>query len=250
MNQQLEYAEERDAAPANSPLAKYEHATSIPMLLLAVLWLGVLTVWATGGAEGPNRHLTQLLLIALWVLFIIDYLVRLLLAVYKRVFLKESWFDLASVIIPMLRPFHLLTYFKTLPYFRRRTPRAFRIRIVIYALTFAAVFVYTAALYELEFEHDAPGATITSFGSALWWAATTVSTVGYGDVYPVTVPGRSLAVLLMMGGIIIVGVTSALAIQVLNERVRQMATKHHGSAEGALPITGHTGTDEHGNQHS
>jgi voltage-gated potassium channel len=77
------------------------------------------------------------------------------------------------------------------------------------------------------------GATINSFGKALWWSITTVTTVGYGDVYPVTNTGRVIAVLLMIGGISLVGVvTAALASWIIDrvteeESVMQAATVAH-----------------------
>ena len=58
-------------------------------------------------------------------------------------------------------------------------------------------------------ERDAPGSTIKSFGDGLWWAATTVTTVGYGDKVPVTVEGRLVAVALMLVGISVLGVVTA-----------------------------------------
>jgi voltage-gated potassium channel len=77
------------------------------------------------------------------------------------------------------------------------------------------------------------GAIINSFGKALWWSITTVTTVGYGDVYPVTNTGRVIAVLLMIGGISLVGVvTAALASWIIErvteeESVMQAATVAH-----------------------
>jgi voltage-gated potassium channel len=64
-----------------------------------------------------------------------------------------------------------------------------------------------------------PGANITSFGDAMWWALTTVTTVGYGDRYPVTPEGRVIGGVLMVVGIATMGaVTAAIASQLINPR--------------------------------
>ena len=93
--------------------------------------------------------------------------------------------------------------------------------------------IYTASLAVFDKERYLHGATINSFGKALWWSITTVTTVGYGDVYPVTNTGRVIAVLLMIGGISLVGVvTAALASWIIErvaeeESVEQAATVAH-----------------------
>lgn len=53
----------------------------------------------------------------------------------------------------------------------------------------------------LHFERGAESANINTYFDALWWAAETVSTVGYGDVYPVTMGGKIVAMVLMMCGV-------------------------------------------------
>jgi voltage-gated potassium channel len=58
-------------------------------------------------------------------------------------------------------------------------------------------------------ERGQPGATIQSVGDGLWWAITTLTTVGYGDIYPTTTEGRFIAVGLMVSGICVLGVISA-----------------------------------------
>ena len=58
-------------------------------------------------------------------------------------------------------------------------------------------------------ERSVEGSNIKNFGDGLWWAVTTVTTVGYGDRYPTTTEGRFLAVLLMIMGISLVGVITA-----------------------------------------
>ena len=65
------------------------------------------------------------------------------------------------------------------------------------------------AAVELGFEQRAPGATIHNYGDALWWALVTVTTVGYGDKFPLTAGGRGVAVVLMLTGIGLIGALTA-----------------------------------------
>jgi len=58
-------------------------------------------------------------------------------------------------------------------------------------------------------EHDAPGATITTFRDAMWWAVVTTTTVGYGDYTPVTAAGRIIATAVMIVGVGLIGTVSA-----------------------------------------
>ncbi len=69
--------------------------------------------------------------------------------------------------------------------------------------------IVICSVLELVFEQHAPGANIRNFGDALWWAVVTVTTVGYGDTYPVTAGGRGVAVVLMLVGIGLIGTLTA-----------------------------------------
>jgi voltage-gated potassium channel len=71
----------------------------------------------------------------------------------------------------------------------------------------AIIFVCSALV--LSFEIHAKGSNIHSFGDALWWAIVTVTTVGYGDKFPVTAGGRGVATVLMFVGIGLIGVLTA-----------------------------------------
>lgn len=71
------------------------------------------------------------------------------------------------------------------------------------------IVVFVLAGLELAFEHNAPGSNIHNYGDALWWAIVTVTTVGYGDKYPVSAGGRGVAVILMLVGIGLIGVLTA-----------------------------------------
>ena len=94
----------------------------------------------------------------------------------------------------------------------------FRGRVGSYLLVSVSLLGFVAALGVFEAERDAPEASITTFGDALWWVLTTITTVGYGDLYPVTTEGRLVAAGLMVAGIAVLGtVTAAIATWFLEQ---------------------------------
>ncbi|WP_232807151.1 potassium channel family protein [Geodermatophilus chilensis] len=96
----------------------------------------------------------------------------------------------------------------------------------------AALLVLIGGLAALDAERSAPDALITSFGNALWWAVTTVTTVGYGDLYAVTPLGRMVAVSLMVVGVSLVGlVTTTVAGWFLAQGERSEAETEELSAQ-------------------
>jgi voltage-gated potassium channel len=156
----------------------------------------------------------------LWGLFAVDYVVRLSLARSKVHFVKHNVLDLAVVVLPLLAPLRVLSGLRALRVLRaltvlsviarvqRRSRNIVNPRSVATTMLIVLVVVSVGAALEFQFERDAPGANITSFGDSLWWAVSTVTSVGYGDRYPVTAEGRGVAALLMIVGI---GTASLLA---------------------------------------
>jgi voltage-gated potassium channel len=78
-----------------------------------------------------------------------------------------------------------------------------------FVLLAAVLIVFVGAGAELIFESKAKGSNIHNYANALWWAITTITTVGYGDRYPVSAGGRGVAVVLMLVGIGLIGVITA-----------------------------------------
>jgi voltage-gated potassium channel len=112
----------------------------------------------------------------------------------------------------MLRPLRLLRLLALARILNRSASGSLAGRVSTYVLGTAVTAVGLAAIAVLDAEQDATGASITTFGDALWWASATVATVGYGDRYPVTGEGRVIAVGLMLVGIAALGaVTASLA---------------------------------------
>jgi voltage-gated potassium channel len=143
-------------------------------------------------------------------------------------FVRHNILDMSSMVIPFMRPFLLLVYLSRLRGFRGGAGSPLRARLLAYAGAAVIMFIFVISLAVYAAERHAPGASITNYGDALWWAMETISTVGYGDMVPVTVPGRIYAVFLMLGGMVIVGVTTATVISYLNEKVQ---TAHKRSQE-------------------
>jgi len=85
-----------------------------------------------------------------------------------------------------------------------------------------SLILFVASLAVLDAERGAKSATITTFGDALWWAMTTVTTVGYGDRYPITTQGRFIAGGLMLGGIALLGIVTASLASWLLDKVREV----------------------------
>ncbi|GAA1518244.1 potassium channel family protein [Agromyces terreus] len=205
----------------------------MPLVLLGVVFIVAYTVYVLAPwiPRGPGSALFVSLMVA-WLVFVADVVVRIALTPRggRWAFIRTHPIDVLSAALPVFRAFRVLALLRNVPYLQRRSGSAVRANIIIYATTYAVVFVYFIALATLQAERDASGATITSFGDAIWWAVVTIATVGYGDMYPVTTGGRVYAVLLMAGGIVIVGTASATVISYIGERVSQTRERHGGSA--------------------
>jgi voltage-gated potassium channel len=108
---------------------------------------------------------------------------------------------------------------------------------VLLLFCFVAIVVFEfSAVFILNAEIGAPNANILDADDALWWSIVTVATVGYGDLYPVTDSGRSVAVLLMIVGIAMFGIfTSTLGDWF--RRPRQLRDSQKGSNEENSAVT-------------
>ncbi|MCB0948443.1 MAG: potassium channel family protein [Mycobacterium sp.] len=192
--------------------------------VLAAVAVAFLVVYSVQVLTNPVREVTNLLngvMTLLYLVFVVDYVVRLTLAPRRRRWFFRHLLDLAIVALPFLRPLRLLRLLVLIKVMHRAGGDAIRGRVAVYTASSAALLVYVASLAMLETERSAPEATITNFGDAIWWSITTVTTVGYGDTYPVTATGRVIAVLLMIGGISLIGVITATVASWIVERVSE-----------------------------
>ena len=188
---------------------RWQAMTFWPLLAGAFLFLISYSWRVISDLEGAGEWAALGLMVIIWILFAIDYLVRLLLAMPRGVWFRRHIFDLLVVLMPALMPIRLLHVITTAPLLQKNKGTAIRSRVGIYGAGAAIVLIWMAALGILDAERGAPGANIETFGEAIWWAFVTITTVGYGDFYPVTAAGRMVAVLLMAGGVAVLSVVTA-----------------------------------------
>jgi voltage-gated potassium channel len=138
--------------------------------------------------------------------FLGDYLVRLWLSSDRWQFVRSHPLDLAAVVLPAMRVLRLIAVIVRIGMIARRR-RAERLLVNTVDLVLTILVAGAAAVLAPERKH--PDANITDYGDALWWAITTVTTVGYGDLHPVTPEGRLVGTVLMVVGIGMMGVVTA-----------------------------------------
>jgi voltage-gated potassium channel len=166
-----------------------------------------------------------------WLLFAADLAVRLVLTERRRVFLRENWLDVLTLAVPMLRPVRALRVVMALHVLARRGGEFARGRVVASVVGAVATVAMVASLAVLDAERRNPQANIKGIGDALWWAMATVTTVGYGDRYPVTTQGRFIAAALMMTGIALLGVITAAIASWFVQRMSEVETVEHRTGE-------------------
>ncbi|ROS76741.1 potassium channel family protein [Cellulomonas sp. PhB143] len=202
---------------------RWEERTQWPLAAAAVVFLvayAIPIVWPDIGST--LRLVCAFLNGATWIAFGVDYVVRLVLSRRRWWFVRHNLLDLAILVLPVLRPLRLLRLLALLRILNRTTASSLRGRVVTYAVGATSLVILCGGLAITDAERGAPGSTISSFGDGIWWSVVTMTTVGYGDTYPVTVTGRFVAIALMATGITLVGIVTATLASWLTERVSEL----------------------------
>ncbi len=198
-------------------LERWERASEWPLIVISILFLAAYSAQIL--ASGVVSQVAGWFMMTTWALFMIDYVVSLWLAPRKLNWFCRHLHELALVVLPMLRPLRILRLMTLIGVLQRVAGNALRGRVVTYVVASSGLLTYIGALAMYDAERTAPGASIRSFGDSAWWAVVTITTVGYGDVAPVTASGRLIAVGLMIGGIALLGIVTATLASWLVEKV-------------------------------
>jgi voltage-gated potassium channel len=198
----------------------------------------------------------------IWAAFAFEYVVRLVLTERRWWFIRRNWPDLLIIVLPFLRPLRIVRSARALRLLRlgrlvsalskagQQGQRLLVRHKLHYAVLVTMVVVVGAAALGFAAE-EGSGGSIDSFGDALWWAVTTVTTVGYGDMFPVTPAGRGIGAFLMVAGIALFGVLTAnvaaffveesrdadAVVERLDEIVRRLEHIEHRLAGDEEPVS-------------
>ena len=159
--------------------------------------------------DSNTQNLLDIVQWVSWIAFTIDLLIGFISADKKLKFLIHHPLEVVTVLLPFLRPLRLLRVisFGSLVIQKVAVGRQFAITLKVFLASI--LLAYIGAVQITITERGVEGSNIKNFGDGLWWAITTVTTVGYGDRFPTTSSGRVLAVGLMLVGISLMGVITA-----------------------------------------
>lgn len=207
-----------------SLLRRLEAGMERPMAVLGIAWLALLVLEFTHGT-GP---LLSQVVTLIWVLFILDFVLKLVLAPDKRRFLRRNVLIAVSLALPALRAVRMLRIARAARAMRglrllrlltslnrgmRALGAALRRRGFGYVLLLTLLVLLGGAAGMHAFEQDAAaaGGGLDTYGGALWWTAMILVTLG-SDYWPRTPEGRVLCLMLAVYGFTIFGyVTATLA---------------------------------------
>jgi len=213
-------------------LRKHGNAYNIFILVLTVYSLAMMVLLLLP-LDPETRALVNAYDNAICVIFLIDFAGNLLGARPRRAYFigQRGWLDLIGSIpsfgfIPFTALFRLARVSRlaritrllrgqagkdlVLDVLRNRGQYATFITILL-----AGMVLSVASILVLQFESRSPDANITSGGDALWWGLVTITTVGYGDTYPVTFLGRLTGIFVMFAGIGIIGALASILASLL-----------------------------------
>lgn len=206
-------------------LHTYEKAMDAPLTIAALAFFVAFAlpiVWYPGMPQGVTLACTITLEVT-WAVFVVDFVIRMLLVHDRRAYLRRRWFDLLVIVMPMLRPLQLLPLLSFFNAVNRRASARLRGRVLAYAAGGAIAVATIGSLAVLQAERGHRDANITDVGTAFWWSAETMTSVGYGDVYPVSPLGRAIAVALMISGIAVLSAVTAGLASWIVEPVKRAA---------------------------
>ena len=223
-NVEQEEIKRRVKAERESLLERLENWLETPLLILGFVWLALLVyelIWNLSPA-------LELLGTIIWIIFIVDFAVKFLLAPDKTDYLKANWLTALALLVPALRVFRIFRVFSFLRAARAaRGVRLFRVLTSLnrgmkslgasfnrrgfgYVVALSVIVTFAGAAGMLAFENEAQGG-IKTYGEALWWTAMLLTSIG-SDYFPQTAEGRVLCFVLALYGFAVFGyVTATLA---------------------------------------
>jgi voltage-gated potassium channel len=233
-----------------------EALTERPLTLLALLLIPLILVPYLFELPDESERTLVAIDYLIWGIFAADLIAKVAVAPDRRRFLLTHWVDVLMVALPLLRPLRVARSMHGVRSLRVGVAGVAAIRALIgfrriragkgvrYVLLSGLVVVVVAGCMVTVFERQDPEANIRSLPDGLWWAVTTVTTVGYGDTFPRTSAGRGVGIALMLTGIGLFGaLTASLAALLLESSEDEVAAQLRELNERLRRLEERIGTD-------
>ena len=202
-------------------LHQWQKKMALPTLILSLVYTASFVYPIYWYPVGNGVRLTcEMMYYFTWASFGIDYLVQIKLAPDNRKYFKTHIIELILVVVPFFRPLRALRalVFTTQASIRSRKSLVKSIPLVMTAAAVVMIVIMGAAI--LDIERTAPGSNIHTPMDALWWGLVTITTIGYGDKFPVTTEGRLVAgILIIFGVAMISAITASFAAWILSHEI-------------------------------
>lgn len=200
-------------------LERYQKFSLVPLTILALLFLltflGESFQYSIGTFDTNDFAFINTFI---WFIFALDYFIMFFLAENKFGFVRSHPIELILVLVPYLRPLRALRILFMIERVVGNVKQRIYLSVPYYVSGAAILIVLLAAGAIYPVESSLTDANIKTPEDALWWAAATVTTVGYGDKFPISSEGRWIAVGLMITGIAVVGsITASLAAWIVSK---------------------------------
>jgi voltage-gated potassium channel len=193
-------------------LARREEFIRFPMAVLGLAWTVIGIVVLTTNRNGLAPKALVATLFVVWLIVVIETAYRYLVVPDRRHYFASRRVEPVMVAIPLFQVWRLAGVERVNVLTNEGVERFIAIlkhRSLFRVLLSALGLLFLGAWLVMLFESNAPGSNIHTYKDALWWAVVTVTTVGYGDRYPVTEGGRLVATVLLFVGIGLIGVLTA-----------------------------------------
>ena len=215
---------------------RWDRQAQVPMMIVSLVFVAAYA-WPIldTGLDPEMVRLCSAVVWLTWGLLALELVMRFLASEKKWAFAKKHPLDIAAVVLPILRPLRLLRLLTLLDVVNRYAGSSLRGRVGAYLVAAGSLIVFMGSLAILDAERGGSG-PIQTFGDAVWWALATITTVGYGDMYPVTTEGRFVAAGLMFCGIGVLGVVTGTFASWLVERVEKIEELEEGAGANTRDV--------------
>lgn len=219
---------------------------------LGFLVLLILDFTATGLSARSQAGIDTALQV-IWVIFLLDFAVRFIIAPAKGLFLRQNWFGALSLALPFLRPFRAFRAVRVLRSFSlvrllgginrgiRVLRKVTRGRQFAYVGGLTVLATIAGAAGALYFDREIEDAPIRTFGDALWWAAAMVTTIN-NEKYVVSTEARVIAILLRVFAVSIFGFITASIASYLIGTAESGADAEESTAMDSVALRAEIGT--------